>query len=190
MKRNFLVIVSGPSGVGKGTVVKLLMNDKSLNLVYSISATTRKPRINEIDGKDYFFISKDKFLEMLKNDELLEHAEFVNNYYGTPRSYIEDTLKQGKNVLLEIETNGAQQVMEKMKGKGLISIFLLPPSLYDLECRIKNRRTETLDVIKERLDKANKELQLKSLYDYNVINDTPENAAKQIANIIKSCMIK
>ncbi len=190
MKRNLLIIVSGPSGVGKGTVVKILMNDKSLNLVYSISATTRKPRANEVDGKDYFFIDREKFKELINNDELLEYSEFVNNYYGTPKGYIDKSLKEGKNVLLEIETNGAQQVMEKMKGKGVISIFLLPPSMYELENRIKNRRTEPLSVIKERLDKARKELQLKILYDYNVVNDTPENAAKKIAEIIKENLIK
>ena len=190
MKKGFLVIISGPSGVGKGTVVNLLMKDKSLNLAYSISATTRKPRETERDGIDYFFIDDAEFKRMIENDELLEYAEFVGHYYGTPRKYVEEMTSKGKNVLLEIETHGAQAVMEKMKGKNIISIFLLPPSLYDLEYRIRNRRTEADEIISQRLNKANKELQLKSLYDYNVINNTPIEAAKKISDIIKECMIK
>ncbi len=190
MNRGLLVIVSGPSGVGKGTVVKELMKDKSLNLSYSISMTTRQPRNGEVDGRDYFFVSKEGFERKIEHDELLEFAKFVNNYYGTPKAYVEQMLDSGHNILLEIETNGARQVMEKMKGNNVVSIFLLPPSLYELEARIRNRRTETEEVIKERLDKGSKELQLKSLYDYNVVNDVPELAAKRIAEIIKDRMAK
>ncbi|HBP43260.1 MAG TPA: guanylate kinase [Clostridiales bacterium] len=190
MNKGLLIILSGPSEVGKGTVVKELMKDKTLNLSYSISMTTRAPRNGEVDGREYFFISKEGFEKKIEQGELLEFAEFVNNYYGTPKAYVEQMLDSGHNILLEIETKGAQQVMEKMKGNNVISIFLLPPSLYDLELRIRNRRTESDEVIKERLDKANKELQLKSLYDYNVINDVPLLAAKKIADIIRNHLIK
>ena len=189
MKRGLLVILSGPSGVGKGTVREILMKDKSLNLEYSISMTTRKPRNGEQNGREYFFTTRDEFEKKIKNGGLLEHAEFVSNYYGTPKDYVDGELDKGKNVLLEIETKGAQQVMEKLKGKDVISIFLLPPSINDLEKRIKGRKTETEDVIKLRLSKAYKEIQLKALYDYNVINDTPEQAAKRIAEIIKGKFI-
>lgn len=184
MKEGLLVILSGPSGVGKGTVRSVLMKDKSLNLVYSISLTTRPPRIGEINGKDYFFTTKEDFEKQLREDGLLEYAKFVNNYYGTPKDFVVDTLKKGKNVLLEIETNGAKQVMEKCRDINFVSIFLLPPSFDDLKARITNRHTETEKVINERLEKAKKEITLASLYQYNVVNDTPENAANAIKEII------
>ena len=190
MKRGLLVILSGPSGVGKGTVREFLMQDKALNLEYSISMTTRLPRNGEINGREYFFTTREEFEKKIGEGGLLEYAEFVHNYYGTPRDYVEGKLAQGRNVLLEIETKGAQQVMEKLKGKDVVSIFLLPPSLNDLEKRIKGRQTETEAVIKQRLKKAYKEMQLKALYDYNVVNDTPENAAKRIGDIIKGELIK
>ena len=190
MKRGLLVILSGPSGVGKGTVRQYLMADKSLNLEYSISMTTRQPRNGEENGREYFFTTREDFERKIKEGGLLEYAEFVHNYYGTPKDYVDSKLDQGKNVLLEIETKGAQQVMEKLKGKDLVSIFLLPPSLNDLEKRIKGRQTETEEVIKQRLKKAYKEMQLKALYDYNVINDTPEGAANEIGKIIKGELVK
>lgn len=185
MKKGLLVILSGPSGVGKGTVREFLMRDKQVNLQYSISMTTRSPRNNERHGVEYFFVSQDEFKKLIKEDGFLEHAKFVNNYYGTPKKYVMDLLNEGKNVLVEIETKGAQQVMEKAKDLNCVSIFLLPPSLHDLEERIKNRKTESEEIIKERLEKANKEMKLKSLYDFNVINDTPERAADEILKIIK-----
>ena len=185
MKKGLLVILSGPSGVGKGTVREFLMRDKQVNLQYSISMTTRSPRNNERHGVEYFFVSQDEFKKLIKEDGFLEHAKFVNNYYGTPKKYVMDLLNEGKNVLVEIETKGAQQVMEKAKDLNCVYIFLLPPSLHDLEERIKNRKTESEEIIKERLEKANKEMKLKSLYDFNVINDTPERAADEILKIIK-----
>lgn len=185
MKEGLLIVLSGPSGVGKGTVRQVLMKDKSLNLVYSISLTTRLPRIGEINGKDYFFTTKEDFERQLANDGLLEYAKFVNNYYGTPKDFVIQTLKRGKNVLLEIETKGAQQIIEKCKDIPFISIFLLPPSFEELKSRIINRNTETEEVINERLEKARKEIELRNLYDYNIVNDTPEAAANKIAEIIK-----
>lgn len=187
--KGLLIVLSGPSGVGKGTVRKILMEDKSLNLAYSISMTTRKPRVGEVEGEDYFFVSVEQFENAVNNGELLEHAKFVNNYYGTPRNYVEKLRNEGKNVLLEIETNGACSVMEKEISDPLfVSIFLLPPSFEELEKRIRGRRTEEETVVQERLAKARKELVLKDKYQYNVIDITPEQAAIEITNIIKSKM--
>mgnify|MGYP001035528882 FL=1 len=187
--KGLLIVLSGPSGVGKGTVRKILMEDKSLNLAYSISMTTRKPRVGEVDGEDYFFVSQAEFDKAIDNDELLEHARFVNNSYGTPKTYVEKLRNEGKNVLLEIETNGARAVMEKTKGDNLfLSIFLLPPSLEELEKRIRGRRTEEEEIVQERLSKARSEISLQDLYDFKVVDITPEQAAKEISDIIKSKM--
>jgi guanylate kinase len=185
MNKGLLIILSGPSGVGKGTVRKVLMEDRSLDLAYSISMTTRKPRDGEKEGLDYFFVSKEHFEEAIKNDELLEYARFVDNYYGTPKKYVEELRNNGKNVLLEIETDGARQVIAKMKGPSEISIFLLPPNMGELRKRIEGRHTECNEVICERMDKAEREVCLASLYDYRVINDIPTKAAEEIADIIK-----
>lgn len=181
-----LIILSGPSGVGKGTVRQFLMQDPSLNLVYSISMTTRKPRCHEVDGEDYFFVSKDEFLQHIENGDLLEYAQFVGNYYGTPLNYVNQLRNENKNVLLEIETNGALKVMEKLKDDPkLITIFLLPPSFEELENRIRGRKTESELVIEERLTKARKEVLLQDKYKYTVVNVTPEQAAHDISEIIK-----
>ena len=185
--KGLLIVLSGPSGVGKGTVRKILMENKSLNLAFSISMTTRAPRAGEIDGEDYFFVTKERFNEAIKNKELLEYTSFVNNCYGTPKAYVEKLRNEGKNVLLEIETNGARSIMEQTKGDNLfISIFLLPPSFEELEKRIRGRRTEAEEVVQERLTKAKSEIKLKDLYDFNVTDITPEQAAEEITNIIKS----
>lgn len=185
--KGLLIVLSGPSGVGKGTVRQVLMKDASLDLCYSVSMTTRKPRIGEINGQDYFFVSKEEFLKHIENNDLLEHAQFVDNYYGTPKAYVEKLRNEGHNVLLEIETNGARQVMEKVKEDNkFISIFLLPPTFEDLESRIRGRKSEPEEVIQERLSKARNELNLQNLYMYHVVNKTPEQAALEIANIIKS----
>lgn len=184
--KGLLIVLSGPSGVGKGTVRRLIMADLSLNLVYSISMTTRKQRNLEVDGKDYFFVSKEEFEEKIKNNGFLEHAEFVGNYYGTPKDYVEDLLSRGKNVFLEIEVNGAKQVIEHFQDKDrLVTIFLVPPSIEELENRIRNRQTETDDVIKERLNKAKKEMGVANFYDHVVINDSVAKASKQIQSIIR-----
>lgn len=185
MKKGLLIILSGPSGVGKGTVRKILMQEYDLNLVYSISMTTRKPRNGEINGQDYFFVSKEQFDNAIKNNELLEYAQFVENYYGTPKVYVEKLRNEGKNVLLEIETQGAKQIMKQLHGSDEFSIFLVPPSLEELEKRIRGRNTEEEVVILERLEKAKKELLKKDVYNYIVMNDTPSNAAKGVAKIIK-----
>ena len=184
--KGLLIVLSGPSGVGKGTVRKVLMQDESLNIAFSISMTTRSPRNGEVDGEDYFFVSNETFEENIRNGELLEHAEFVGNKYGTPRSYVEKLRNEGKNVLLEIETNGARQVMEKYSNDPkFVSIFLLPPNEAELESRIRGRQTESEKVIQERLEKSKKELKLANLYMYQVVNRIPEQASEEISEIIK-----
>ena len=186
MKKGLLIILSGPSGVGKGTLRKKIMKKDDLNLVYSISMTTRQPRNGEIEGKDYYFVTREEFDKRLKEDSFLEHAEFVGNCYGTPKDKIDELREQGKNVLLEIEINGATQVINKVKDEGVISIFLMPPSLKSLEKRIRKRKSESEDLIKERLEKGRKEMTMTDAYDYVVVNDSVCRASKEIKKIISS----
>ena len=185
-KRGLLIILSGPSGVGKGTIRKKVMEDKSLNLAFSISCTTRNPRPLEKEGVDYYYVSEAKFKYLIAHDELLEWAEFVGHYYGTPKAPVEKLRDEGKNVILEIEVEGAKQVMEKCQGSDVISIFLMPPSLEDLEKRIHSRRNERATNIEERLAKAKREMNLKYNYRYVVLNDDVDRAAEEVKNIIKS----
>ncbi len=182
-KKGHLIILSGPSGVGKGTVRRELFKENDLNLVYSISMTTRPIRSGETDGVDYFFVTKDQFMQALAQNRLLEHAQFVNNYYGTPSDYVNRLLEEGKNVVLEIEVEGAKQVMAKCPEA--ISIFLVPPSMEVLEERIRNRRSESEDVIRLRLQKAKQEMVLKDKYEHVVVNDDVFRAKEEIANIIR-----
>ncbi|WP_369902971.1 guanylate kinase [Bacillus manliponensis] len=182
-KRGLLIVLSGPSGVGKGTVRKELFSQENTNLQYSISMTTRKPREGEVDGVDYFFRTKEEFEEMIRNDQLLEWAEFVGNYYGTPIEYVEQTLEQGKDVFLEIEVQGALQV-KKAFPEGVF-IFLAPPSLSELKNRIVGRGTETEEVIQNRLTVAKEEIEMMDAYDYVVENDEVELACERIHAIVK-----
>lgn len=188
MKKGLLIIYSGPSGVGKGTVREHFIDDKELNLVYSISMTTREPRHKEKDKVDYFFVSDEEFQEAIKNNDLLEYASFVGNSYGTPKNYVEDMRNKGYNVILEIEVEGATQIMDN--SDDYLSIFLLPPSIEELENRIRNRRTEDESVIQKRLKKAKGELEVQSRYHYTVCNTTPEAAANEIKQIIKENIAK
>lgn len=186
MKRGLLIIISGPSGVGKGTIRNFFMKDESLKLAYSISMTTRSPRIGEVDGKDYIFTTKDKFEQAIKNGELLEWAEFVGNYYGTPMASVEELRNQGKNVLLEIEVQGATQVREKCPDA--LSIFIIPPNMEELEKRIRGRRSEPEEIVQQRLAKAAGEMKMVKDYKYVVCNDDPQLAADMISLIIKRHM--
>ncbi len=179
-----LFVLSGPSGVGKGTVRDKILEDPSVNLTYSISMTTRKPRQGEIDGVHYYFVEKDYFENAIKNDEFLEYAQFVGNYYGTPKKKIDEILESGRNVLLEIEVQGAKQVMAKRPDA--ITIFMIPPSFEELEKRIRGRRSEPEDIVAQRLSKAKGEMELKNNYKYVVVNDTVENASLAIIDIINS----
>ena len=182
--RGLLVVLSGPSGVGKGTVRSALFKMKGHDLVYSVSATTRAPRKDEVDGREYYFISRDEFEQKIKEDKFLEYAEFVNNYYGTPLDKVEQQLTEGKEVVLEIEVNGALQVREKMHEA--IFIFIAPPTLEDLYKRLLGRGTESEEVVQARCLKARRELKLAYMYDYIVVNDTVENAADKIMAIIRA----
>ncbi|SCL97325.1 Guanylate kinase [Bacillus cytotoxicus] len=177
-----LIVLSGPSGVGKGTVRKELFSHKDTQFHYSISVTTRKPREGEIDGIDYFFKEREEFEEMIRNDQLLEWAEFVGNYYGTPIDYVEKTLSEGKDVFLEIEVQGAMQV-KKAFPEGVF-IFLAPPSLSELKNRIVGRGTETEEVIANRLTVAKEEIEMMDAYDYVVENDKVELACERIKAIV------
>lgn len=188
--RGLLIILSGPSGVGKGTVRRLVMADKSLNLHYSISMTTREPRNREKNGRDYFFVSKEEFEDNIRKDNFLEYACFVNNFYGTPKSYVDKLLNEGKNVFLEIEVQGALQAMKKCRDEDVTSIFLVPPSFEELESRIRHRRSEPEEIIHERLTKARSEMGMKFHYDYCVLNDSVQRAADEIKAIIKSSLKK
>ncbi len=190
IKRGLLIIISGPSGVGKGTIRKEIMDDETLNLAYSVSMTTRKIRDGEIDGKDYYFVSNEEFDRNIKEDNLLEWAEFVGNKYGTLKSEIERLRNLGKNVLLEIEVNGTKQVLQKCQGDDVLSIFLIPPSLEELENRIRARSTESEEAIQKRLAKAEKELKMQGDYKYVVLNDDRHRAANEIKTIIRQNIVK
>ena len=183
-KRGLLIVLSGPSGVGKGTVRAAIFSKGEQKFVYSISATTRLPRTGEIDGVDYFFKTREEFEQMIQNKQLLEYAEYVGNYYGTPLEYVENTLATGKDVFLEIDVQGAIQVRELMP-EGVF-IFLTPPDLNELESRIVNRGTDSDEVIAKRMKTAREELELMKYYDYSVVNDTVDNAVQKIEAIIQT----
>ncbi|MGC5328739.1 guanylate kinase [Brevibacillus sp. SYSU BS000544] len=185
--KGLLLVLSGPSGVGKGTVCKAL-RPKLPNLVYSVSATTRKPREGEVDGVNYFFKSKEEFEQMIQQDELLEWAEYVGNFYGTPRKFVEDTLASGKDVILEIEVQGALQVKQKFP-EGIF-LFLAPPDLEELQSRIVGRGTENEDTIRKRMDMARYEIELMDQYDYVVVNDVIDSACSRIDAIITAEHLK
>ena len=182
--RGLLIVLSGPSGVGKGTVRKALFNQPNNNLTYSVSATTKKMRPGEVEGKDYYFISKEEFEDKINKGEFLEHAEFVGNYYGTPLDKVNEKLDEGQEVVLEIEVMGALQVKEKMPD--CVMIFLVPPSKEDLYHRLKARGTEPEEIIQERIAKANREFKVAYKYDYIVVNDEVNNAADRIMAIIRA----
>ncbi|WP_261132739.1 guanylate kinase [Bacillus sp. Marseille-Q3570] len=179
-ERGILFVLSGPSGVGKGTVNRALRQQWN-GLEFSISVTTRKPREGEQDGIDYFFKSRDEFEKMIEQNELLEWAEYVGNYYGTPLHYVEQTLASGKDVLLEIEVQGALQV-RKLVPEGVF-IFLVPPSLAELRSRIVGRGTETEELINNRMSVAKEELEMMDHYDYVVENDEIQAACNRVKSI-------
>ncbi|AUJ26737.1 MULTISPECIES: guanylate kinase [Virgibacillus] len=186
-EKGILFILSGPSGVGKGTVRKALFNQDT-DLKYSISMTTREKRPGEKEGVDYFYKSKKDFEQLIKEKQLLEYAKYVNNYYGTPREYVEKTLESGHDVFLEIEVQGALQVRENFP-EGVF-IFLFPPSLEELKNRIVHRGTESQDLVLNRLKEARKEIEMMDKYDYVVVNDDVALAVKKIQAIIQSEHLK
>lgn len=181
MNRGLLIVLSGPSGVGKGTVCAALRR-KLPELTYSVSATTRAPRAGEIDGVNYFFRTREQFKDMIERDALLEYAEYVGNYYGTPRDFVEKTLSEGKDIILEIEVQGAVKVREKFP-EGIL-VFLLPPSLRELKDRLTGRGTESQATIDHRLSIAVQEMNLLEHYDYAVVNDEIDTACRRIESIM------
>ena len=182
-QKGILFVLSGPAGVGKGTVRKKLF-EKETHLKYSVSATTRIKRPGEKEGIDYFYKTKEQFEQMIAQKELLEYAQYVDNYYGTPRQYVLDELDKGNDVFLEIEVQGALQVKENFP-EGVF-IFLFPPSLEELKNRIVNRGTETNDVILQRLQEARNEIEMMREYDYVVVNDDVDHAVDKVKSIVVS----
>lgn len=176
-----LFVISGPSGAGKSTVVFKAIEGRD-DVCFSTSVTTRKPRPNEVDGREYFFVDLDRFKEMVENDELLEHATYVANSYGTPRKFVEDKLDSELDVLLDIEVQGARQINEKKPDA--VKIFIIPPSLAELRRRLVGRGTDTERAIEARLIRARQEYAEADFYDYIIINDDPDRAAKELAAIM------
>ena len=183
MNKGILVVVSGFSGAGKGTVMKRLM-EKYDGYALSVSATTRKPRPGEEDGREYFFRTRDEFEKLIEEDALLEYAQYVENYYGTPRSYVEEQLQAGRNVILEIEIQGAMKIKEKIPEALLV--FVTPPTVEELERRLTGRGTETAQVIADSLARAGEEAEGMGQYDYILVNDTVEECVDHLHQIIVS----
>ena len=176
-----LIVVSGPSGAGKSTVVFKAINGRE-DMCFSTSVTSRTPRPGEIDGREYFFIDRERFEKMVENDELLEHAVYVGNYYGTPRKFVEDKLDAGNSVFLDIEVQGARQVKEKKPDA--VMVFLIPPTLDELRKRLEKRGTESEETICNRLSRAREEYAEADFYDYIVVNDDPDIAAAELNAIL------
>ena len=187
-EKGLLIVLSGPSGVGKGTVRKKIFEDPTTSYKYSISMTTRHMREGEIDGVDYFFKTKEEFEALIKDDQFIEYAQYVGNYYGTPVQYVKDTMEEGHDVFLEIEVEGAKQVRKKFPDA--LFIFLAPPSLDDLKERLVGRGTESDEKIQSRVNEARKEVEMMNLYDYVVVNDEVELAKNRIQSIVEAEHLK
>lgn len=180
-EKGVLIVISGPSGSGKGTICKALL-DQNKEIKLSISATTRSAREGEVEGVNYFFKQRDEFEKMIENQDLLEWAEFCGNYYGTPKAYVEEQLQLGKDVILEIEVQGALEVKKKF-NEGVF-IFVIPPNMEELRARLVKRATESQEVIEKRLNRALEELELASHYDYIVVNEVIDESVNNILSII------
>ena len=176
-----LIVISGPSGAGKSTVAFRAIEGRQ-DVCFSTSVTTRAPRPGEVDGREYFFIDRERFDEMVEKDELLEHAVYVSNCYGTPRAYVEKKLAEGMNVLLDIEIQGARQVRDKMPDA--VKIFIVPPTLEELRRRLEGRGTDSAEAIEGRLVRARQEYAEATFYDYIIVNDDVDTAARELAAII------
>lgn len=183
-ERGLLIVFSGPSGVGKGTVRQEIFSTPDHKFEYSVSMTTRAQRPGEVDGKDYFFRSREEFEELIRNGQMLEYAEYVGNYYGTPLTYVNETLDKGIDVFLEIEVQGALQV--KKKVPDAVFIFLTPPDLNELQERLVGRGTDSEEVIAQRIERAREEIALMSEYDYAIVNDEVPSAAERVKRVIEA----
>ena len=182
-RKGIIIVVSGFSGAGKGTLMKALTS-KYDNYALSVSATTRNPRPGEVNGREYFFVSNEEFEKLIQENGLIEHAGYVDHYYGTPRKFVEDKLSQGIDVILEIEIQGARQIKEQYPDAVLL--FVMPPSAAELEKRLRGRGTETEEVILQRLKRAREESVGIEKYDYLVINDDLEQCTERLHNIIEA----
>lgn len=187
-EKGLLIVLSGPSGVGKGTVRKRIFDDPHTSYKYSISMTTRQMRESEQDGVDYFFKTREEFEKLIEADEFIEYAEYVGNYYGTPVQYVKDTMNAGHDVFLEIEVEGAKQVRKKFPDA--LFIFLAPPSLDHLTERLIGRGTESKEKIESRVKEAKKEVEMMNLYDYVVVNDEVDLAKDRIQSIVEAEHLK
>ena len=183
-ERGLLIVFSGPSGVGKGTVRQEIFSTPDHKFEYSVSMTTRAQSPGEVDGKDYFFRSREEFEELIRNGQMLEYAEYVGNYYGTPLTYVNETLDKGIDVFLEIEVQGALQV--KKKVPDAVFIFLTPPDLNELQERLVGRGTDSEEVIAQRIERAREEIALMSEYDYAIVNDEVPLAAERVKRVIEA----
>ena len=183
MDKGVLVVVSGLSGAGKGTICKRLL-EKYPDYVLSVSATSRKPRVGEEHGREYFFITKEEFEDRINQGKLLEFAQYVGNYYGTPKDWVEEQLNAGKDIVLEIELQGAFQVRKKIPEAVLI--FVLPPDMEELKRRLVNRGTETMEEIDRRIQRAMEEMEFVPEYDYVIINEDVEKSVDMLHNIVRS----
>ncbi|HFH7106292.1 TPA: guanylate kinase [Streptococcus agalactiae] len=183
-ERGLLIVFSGPSGVGKGTVRQEIFSTPDHKFDYSVSMTTRPQRPGEVDGVDYFFRTREEFEALIKEDQMLEYAEYVGNYYGTPLSYVNETLDKGIDVFLEIEVQGALQVKSKVPDG--VFIFLTPPDLEELEERLVGRGTDSPEVIAQRIERAKEEIALMREYDYAVVNDQVSLAAERVKRVIEA----
>ena len=183
-ERGLVIVFSGPSGVGKGTVRQEIFSTPDHKFEYSVSMTTRAQRPGEVDGKDYFFRSREEFEELIRNGQMLEYAEYVGNYYGTPLTYVNETLDKGVDVFLEIEVQGALQV--KKKVPDAVFIFLTPPDLNELQERLVGRGTDSEEVIAQRIERAREEIALMSEYDYAIVNDEVPLAAERVKRVIEA----
>ena len=187
-EKGLLIVLSGPSGVGKGTVRKEIFDDPTTSYKYSISMTTRQMREGEVNGVDYFFKTKEEFEALIQEDQFIEYAEYVGNYYGTPVQYVKDTMAEGHDLFLEIEVEGAKQVRKKFPDA--LFIFLAPPSLDHLKERLIGRGTETDEKIQSRVNEARKEVEMMNLYDYVVVNDEVHLAKERIQSIVEAEHLK
>lgn len=187
-RRGLCFVLSSPSGAGKTTISRKLL-DADAELSISISCTTRSPRPGEVDGKDYFFISKEKFRDMVNNNEFIEHAEVFGNFYGTPKTFVESKLLEGKDIIFDIDWQGTEQLAQKLPH-DVVSVFVLPPSMQELERRLKERAQDDEETVRKRMKKASREISHWDDYDYVIVNIDVAQALKDVKNILKAERLK